>query len=320
MADTKSKKTDSAKKIIDVKSGGDAASGTSRPIIVSNRPIVKDPMMAEVSQLTGGLEASEVEPPVVDQTPSDAGGAPEIIKQKKVPIKVSAHSEPSKDTVDTTKDILASVPPSKKKLIIKPIEKTADEKSVVTVVSEEPEATAPESAKTEIASEPETLPEQIGTTMESTATTQAQPETPLASVQEEKKEVKDKEQTQTETPVEEEIITDGEAPTETADAEDIAKDDEAESTEQLGADLTPGAKDQPDKKVRKSGELSAEQQKAVESGEYFLPITTAETRRLRREIVFSTLFVTILIVVWLDIMLDAGLLRVGNLQAVTHFF
>jgi hypothetical protein len=326
MAESKAKKTESSKKIVDVKTDGDGAIGTSRPVIVTNRPIMKDPMMAEVSQLTGGaIDDSPASTPTDDSPPEPASGAPEItLSTKKLAIQVTDQPEPADDQ---DKTLMPKDTPVKKK-VIKPLSDESSEKPAAKAAKKSPtiaELTLPDAnevpdvvpetdaaeAEPAPAAEPESAPGKdesvpsVGTA-ESTATTAgANAETP-------------KEEMPIESAADDELVTrvqPGRSFDETAH-EPLPDATTPAAPEQIELD----AKGKPKTKQKKTGELSSEQQKAIEQGEYFLPITTAETRRLRREVVLATLFVFILIVVWLDIMLDAGLLSIGGVKAVTNFF
>jgi hypothetical protein len=64
----------------------------------------------------------------------------------------------------------------------------------------------------------------------------------------------------------------------------------------------------------------AELEKLVESKKYFLPINTVERRRDARRAVLLLVMVILFALIWLDLALDAGLLRLGHIHALTHFF
>lgn len=305
MADAKPKKSAPAKKIVDVKSDGDGATGTSRPVIVTNRPILKDPMMAEVSNLTGGLEGEPKQSTPVEQASGTADaevksteGAPELVQ---VTTKKDAET-----TTEKTEDKPA-VAPSQKKIVITPPGTDQEPEKVPTTVSKDKEPTIADLAK------PDPLP---GKDIAAKDVKQHKADPETSSDADDKADKDPDDDVSTEAAGDELVgaVQPGRSFDETTDLADSAKT--KGGAEQIELD----EKGKPKKQIKKSGELTAEQQKAIENGEYFLPITTAETRRMRREILFSTLFVLVLIVVWLDIMLDAGLLSLGNIKAVTDFF
>ncbi len=64
----------------------------------------------------------------------------------------------------------------------------------------------------------------------------------------------------------------------------------------------------------------AELQKLVDKKQFYLPINAIEQRRAEQFIALGILLSVILALAWLDISLDAGLIHLGNVHAVTHFF
>jgi hypothetical protein len=64
----------------------------------------------------------------------------------------------------------------------------------------------------------------------------------------------------------------------------------------------------------------AEQERIIATRQYYLPIKNTEARRGVSRSLMVLLLVLILTVVWFDIVLDAGILHVGNMQSLTHFF
>ncbi len=67
-------------------------------------------------------------------------------------------------------------------------------------------------------------------------------------------------------------------------------------------------------------ERQAKLQSMIESKQFFLPINTVEKQRTKQFVAAGSLLSVLLIVVWADIALDAGLIKLGNLHALTHFF
>jgi len=86
--------------------------------------------------------------------------------------------------------------------------------------------------------------------------------------------------------------------------------------------------DEPDKLDQAAVEAEAAQQtkhdeaveKLVESKQYYLPIETIEKRRSKRFVALGILLSLLLIVAWADIALDSGILHLGGIKPVTHFF
>jgi hypothetical protein len=64
----------------------------------------------------------------------------------------------------------------------------------------------------------------------------------------------------------------------------------------------------------------AELQKLIDKKQYFLPINAMEQRRAEQFIALGIVMSIILALAWLDISLDAGLIHIDNIHALTHFF
>jgi hypothetical protein len=64
----------------------------------------------------------------------------------------------------------------------------------------------------------------------------------------------------------------------------------------------------------------AEVQEMIDSKRYVLPINAVEKRKSKRFVVLGVLLAVILIIIWLDIALDAGIIKLGGLEPLTHFF
>lgn len=95
---------------------------------------------------------------------------------------------------------------------------------------------------------------------------------------------------------------------------------ETEQTHKPAGD-TPTELDLNQADVKSSGiEPTPEQQQIIDAGTYDLPIVTAETRRIRREVLLTSVAILVIVLLWLDMMLDAGLIRLGNLHALTNLF
>jgi hypothetical protein len=65
---------------------------------------------------------------------------------------------------------------------------------------------------------------------------------------------------------------------------------------------------------------AVEVQTLVDSKTYFLPINSVERRRTKHFVIAGVLISIILAVAWVDVALDAGLVRIGDVQPLTHFF
>lgn len=58
----------------------------------------------------------------------------------------------------------------------------------------------------------------------------------------------------------------------------------------------------------------------VESKRYYLPINTVEKRRNKRFVAIGIFVSILLVLIWVDVALDAGLIKIGGLKALTHIF
>lgn len=126
--------------------------------------------------------------------------------------------------------------------------------------------------------------------------------------------------------------TDDKVEAEKAEKTEKAEPGEAGEPDAADADVDESADEPKDAKGRKSkkpvedaeaaahAEEDARLQKLVDSKKYFLPINAVEQRRNARTATAGILLALILIVLWVDIALDAGLIHLGGLKAVTHFF
>lgn len=75
-----------------------------------------------------------------------------------------------------------------------------------------------------------------------------------------------------------------------------------------------------DAAAKQAAEHEAAMQKLVDSKQYHLPIKTVEQRRSRRVVIVGTLLSIILVLAWVNIALDAGLIELGDIKPVTRFF
>lgn len=64
----------------------------------------------------------------------------------------------------------------------------------------------------------------------------------------------------------------------------------------------------------------AEQEKIIASKQYYLPVRALAKRRVNRRALALLVLVVIVAAVWLDLVLDAGIIRLGVIHPLTHFF
>jgi hypothetical protein len=87
---------------------------------------------------------------------------------------------------------------------------------------------------------------------------------------------------------------------------------------QLAASKT--LEDAKKKEEEEKAARAAEQEKIIESKKYYLPIHSAKDSRDLHLALVLLLAVIVLGLVWLDIALDAGIIKIDGLHALTHFF
>jgi hypothetical protein len=244
MAETKK----SPKRIIDVQHPDKTpANDTSKPVIVTNRPILQDPMMAEDNSK-----------PQNEQPLAKTGGT--TIKPLTAP----------------------EVPADKQK---------AD------AAKDEPEVDTTEKPEEPAKSDPTDPPAQVSETKT------------LADLDAESKSKTDNKPG-------------------AAAKDEPAKKDFDDSEDSKDPEGTPEAEAKANDKLHKDEEVEAEKQaqrdeellKLTETKQYFLPINSVEKRRSKQVVLGGVLLSLILIVAWVDIALDAGLIELGSIKAVTHFF
>lgn len=78
--------------------------------------------------------------------------------------------------------------------------------------------------------------------------------------------------------------------------------------------------EQANAEAEKIAKHEAEIDKLAESKQFFLPINSIEDRKTKRFILIGVVLSLVLAVVWIDIALDAGLIKLGGLKSLTHFF
>lgn len=90
----------------------------------------------------------------------------------------------------------------------------------------------------------------------------------------------------------------------------------AETTTEVNKTITEQQVAEADILAKRDAELQA----LVDSKKYFLPIDAVEQRQTKHFIIIGVVVSLVLVVIWLDLALDAGLIKLGGLKALTHFF
>jgi len=70
----------------------------------------------------------------------------------------------------------------------------------------------------------------------------------------------------------------------------------------------------------RKAEHDANLQKILDSKTYYLPINAVEKRKTKRFILLGIALSILLILVWINIALDAGLINIDGVSPLTHFF
>lgn len=93
---------------------------------------------------------------------------------------------------------------------------------------------------------------------------------------------------------------------------------ESETAKKAGNAKTP-VEDEDIEAARKA-EHDANLQKIVDAKTYYLPINAVEKRKTKRFVLLGVALSILLILLWLDIALDAGLITLNGVSPLTHFF
>ncbi|HEX8227025.1 MAG TPA: hypothetical protein VF572_04115 [Candidatus Saccharimonadales bacterium] len=118
------------------------------------------------------------------------------------------------------------------------------------------------------------------------------------------------------------VVEDSEKPSQAVAVKKEAVDtkptseDRASITDPLGSAETDTDNSKQDEVSKAQEEID----RLIEEKTYFLPINSIEKRRSRHASILGLLLIIVLGAAWLNIALDAGLIKIGGLQPLTHFF
>jgi len=292
---------------------------TTKSIIVTNRPVLQDPMVVK-SRMSGGSGEGDSAVANIDLVPPSeirrrvqiypfhdntndgvVSGAPEV---KKTDIKKEADTSKAKNEPPVKLEVALPVDVTGANISVPPVPELApdsakptDEKSNVTEPKDESLETAytkpnEPKADTDISPAPKLLEATTEDTIKSAEETAAE-----GSAVHQK--------------------TDTEEP-EAVSAE-AANDDEhlPESTLTEGdSSAILGINEKADKEAKKKEE---EQEKIIESGTYYLPINAVGHRKAVRHVVLGIVLVIVLAVLLLLVALDAGVLTIPGFPAPTNY-
>lgn len=307
MATSKSNPTKPAdiktRKIIDVTEPGKSAPpSTARPIIVSNRPVLRrDPMMTTPD----GMDKEED----THQTTLPHAAASKTVKI--MPLSpLTASDTKAVDEKPATEPVMTTPDPKVTSISVKSVDQREAAKDIgieaVTNIDrvEDPVLTTPVVANEEkdLQSDDEALPA-------SPAAQTSEPEPSKPSSEDVKPVVEDEQAGKmSETPL---------------PAAQTSVPDEEEKEESSDDQIAPNqAVDQAKHKAQEEKQARlTEEEKLIESKQYYLPINgTERQRRSLDRMILVFVVVLLLALVWLDIVMDAGIFKLGGVQPLTHFF
>jgi len=303
-------------KVFDIaKPGKSAPSASAKPIIVTNRPVLQDPMVVD------------------DSTASETPGAPSVPSTK---IKIQPIHDDVKPEDDTTpgssKDVGSTADteaPAERLLVIDDPKPTKNVPKVITSKVVEVEAAG---SSAELSAMPPADEQPIAPTNKALEAPVATPKVtdvpeanviPVDAAKDEEKPAASGEDKPATSPGEsiatekkDEPVDTTPAPAETSTGADKSADETVTSD-----NATTSAESKVDEKTeRHNAERIAELDKLVESHKYYLPINQVEKRKNKQYAIIGLIVIILLAAVWADIALDAGIIHISGVKPLTHFF
>lgn len=310
-----------APKTMDVMQPGKAApSPTARPVIVSNRPILRqDPMMVSPNGMEKTVEPTG-RPNVSRVGKTLTVLAPHQSKTAKAPTMIPL-SDSDKAKEGATEPAAASENPAANPM---PQGRTPEEIATKKAIAVKTDDTSSESSAA--VSPTPAKPEEAAAPMSEPAPQEPKPADPSAPLPE----APTNKPAPSPAPMPQPTVTGtpSSAPSTALSTEDdisaepeaVAADDEAvnSSDGQLAPNKTL------DEAKKKADDIEAarlaEQDQIIGSRRYYLPIANTAKRRGLTRSLMVLLLVLVLAAVWFDVVLDAGIVHVGGLRSLTHFF
>jgi len=265
---------DDAPKIMDVsKPGKTAPPASAKPVIVTNRPMLKqDPMMATPD----GMEKSAVP------------GETSPISRTAKTVNVLQPTEPTKADAAEPVTVKVTAPPAPK------VEDLIAAKTAAVKPEAAPKAESIDQGSTpENPAAPITAPEPARTDSENPSSPEKS-DTPSA-------------------PEEAPTIT----PSSSIDGQDEEPDEDGADSQLAPNQALEEAKQ---KEEEAKAARQAEEEKIIASRQYYLPMSTVTQRRGLDRVLLVLALVLIVALVWMDIVLDAGIIHIPGVHAFTHFF
>jgi len=103
-------------------------------------------------------------------------------------------------------------------------------------------------------------------------------------------------------------------------AAQVSTDEASEAAPAPDGTPKPPAAKQAEAEAAAKAKHEAEIQELVDSRRYELPIRATEQQKSKRFVLLGTVLAVVLIIIWLDVALDAGIIKLGGLKSLTHFF
>ena len=264
--------------------GKTAPPATAKPVIVTNRPLLRDPMMVAGA----AANPASSEDVLTAKKSLEHTGAPVI-----QPLRKSAKSKSTAKKTET--EPLKAPGVEESEPLAEPLKPaTADASADMNDTRHAPAAEAPEkigkseqTKETSVSDEPEAAEEQDKPRSENSLGERSGKTAEQSGERSEPTERQSNEKTGT--------VDDGGA----ADNQNPQQSD-AEAAEQA--------------------RHAAEVQKLIDSKTYELPINAVEKRKTERFLILGILLAIFLALAWVDIALDAGIIHLSGIQPVTHFF
>ncbi len=307
MAEVKRKKA--PVKIFDVsRPGRSAPSTTAKPVIVSNRPVLQDPMV--VKPLSGDISSDDAAKTAENTSPTSMSHKI-VLQPLTIGIKDDTEAAPGAPAMASAEIDQAIKLTEKHEEKAKEAEPADAAEPAEEPIAEPLKDEKPDEPKTEAKPEPE--PEAEPVVEESPKAEPAEEE----PVKEEKTKPADEPDDK---PVKDEEVTDTAPGTEPKDDDEPGEIPLGE--EVAGGDEKPegGLSEAEQKELQAAKKLAEQQEKVIAAGTYYLPIGAVQKRRVHRHVVLGIVLIVVLAVVLFLAAWDVGLFSIPGYSSPTNFF
>jgi len=286
----KPKKPDEGKTIIDVAHPGKSApAANSKSVILSNRPLLKDPMMVDEAAPSGNDDDSSL------AKISNKSAAQPLT----APLLKTEEPEPAAAPPEKLSEEASSAPPEKPADPIKPAdpEPAAEKPPKLTdsISSDEPQ----EQESDKPAEKPKPLEPPQDNVTDSVPDKDAEAAKP-----------------QTTQPADQKAEKSEQPPADSPEAKPAEAGTDEATAQPSDNDMAKKVEAETNKEVQRQAAID----KLTDSKKYYLPINAVEKRRSRRFVILGIILSLLLIVAWADIALDSGLIHFNGIKPPTHFF